>query len=73
MQSNLLTVTASACLAVIFFTTSPANSITITTPANIRQATDALDLTEAVHCRSYPHRHRHGTGRAAVVVPGRGL
>jgi hypothetical protein len=28
----------------------------------IRQAADALDLTEAVHCRKYPHRHRHGHG-----------
>ena len=60
MQSNLLTMTASACLALIFLTSSPANSITITMPASVRQATDALELTEAVHCRSYPHRHRHG-------------
>ena len=60
MQSNLLTMTASACLALIFLASSPANSITITMPASVRQATDALELTEAVHCRSYPHRHRHG-------------
>lgn len=29
-------------------------------PAGIQQAADALDLTEAVHCRKYSHRHRHG-------------
>jgi hypothetical protein len=61
MRPFLLTMTASAGL-VIFLTTSPANSITITAPAGIRQAADALDLTEAVHCRKNPHRHRHGHG-----------
>lgn len=60
MRSLLLTVTASAGLALIFLATSPASSITITMPAGVRQAVDALDLTEAVHCRRYPHRHRHG-------------
>jgi hypothetical protein len=62
MRSLLLTVTASAGLGLIFLTTSPANSITISAPAGIRQAADALDLTEAVHCRKYSHRHRHGHG-----------
>ena len=61
MRPLLLTMTASVGL-VIFLTTSPANSITISAPAGIRQAADALDLTEAVHCRKYPHRHRHGHG-----------
>jgi hypothetical protein len=61
MRPLLLTMTASAGL-VIFLTTSPANSITITAPAGIRQVADALDLTEAVHCRKYSHRHRHGHG-----------
>jgi hypothetical protein len=60
MRSLLLTMTASAGLGLIFFATSPANSITITTPAGVRQVADGLDLTEAVHCRRYPHRHRHG-------------
>ena len=61
MRPLLLTMTATAGL-VIFLTTSPANSITISAPAGIRQAADALDLTEAVHCRKYSHRHRHGHG-----------
>ena len=61
MRPLLLTMTASVGL-VIFLTTSPANSITISAPAGIRQAADALDLTEAVHCRKYSHRHRHGHG-----------
>jgi hypothetical protein len=61
MRPLLLTMTASVGL-VIFLTTSPANSITISAPAGIRQAADALDLTEAVHCRKYSHRHRQGHG-----------
>jgi len=61
MRPLLLTMTASVGL-VIFLTTTPANSITITAPAGIRQAADALGLTEAVHCRKYSHRHRHGHG-----------
>ena len=60
MHSHLLTVTASAGLALIFLTASPANSITITTLAGVRQAADALHLTEAVHCRGYSHRHKQG-------------
>ena len=60
MRSHLLIVTASAGLALISLTASPANSITITTPAGVRQATDAMHLSEAVHCRGYPHRHKHG-------------
>jgi hypothetical protein len=63
MQSNLLTMTASAGLALIFLTTLPANSITIATSlVGVQQASDALELTEAVHCRTYPHRHRRGHG-----------
>lgn len=74
MRSHFLTVTASAGLALIFLTASPANSITITTPAGVRQATDALRLTEAVHCRAYLHRHKlgqrrsHGCGVGAVTT-----
>ena len=60
MRSHLLTVAASAGLAAILLTISPANAITVTTPASVRQAADALDLTETVHCRRYSHRHRHG-------------
>ena len=60
MRSHLLTVTANAGLALILLTASPANSITTTTPAGVRQAIDALHLTEAVHCRGYPHRHKDG-------------
>ena len=86
MRSHILTMTAGAGLVLIFLTTSPANSIPVTTPAGVRQATDALDLTEAVHCRRYSHRHRNGhrwsrgcddkaaiTGprRAGFAVPGR--
>jgi hypothetical protein len=74
MCSFLLTVPASAGLALILLATSPANSITITTPAGARLAVDELDLTEAVHCRRYPHRHRRGHGwsrgcQAVTIAP----
>jgi hypothetical protein len=62
MRSLLLKVAASAGLGLILLTTTPANSITITTPAGVRQAADGLDLAEAVHCRKYSHRHKRGHG-----------
>jgi hypothetical protein len=74
MRSLLLTVTASAGLGLIFLATPPANSMTISTPTGVRQAADELGLTEAVHCRSFRHRHRfghgwsRGCGGAAVIV-----
>jgi hypothetical protein len=66
-------VTASAGLGLIFLTTPPANAIVIAPTAGIRHAADALDLTEAVHCRKYSHRHKRGhrSGRgcgAEVIV-----
>lgn len=64
MRSHLLTVTAGAGLALIFLTASPANAITITTSAGLRQAADALQLSEDVHCRGYLHRHKQGHGRS---------
>jgi hypothetical protein len=74
MRLPLLTVTASAGLALIFLTTRPANAITTVAPAGLGRAAAALDLTEAVHCRRYAHRHRRGHGwsrgcRAAIIVP----
>jgi hypothetical protein len=53
-----LRIAASAGLALIFLYTSPASSITIATPVGIRQAGDALNLTEPAHCRRYLHRHK---------------
>jgi hypothetical protein len=75
MRSLLLTVTAGAGLGLIVLTTSPANSFTVTTPAGVRQASAALDLTESVHCRRYSHRHRRGHRwsrgcRAGAVIVG---
>ena len=60
MLSPLLRAAASAGLALVLFSTSPASAITIVTPAGIRQAADTLNLTEAVHCRRYLHRHKQG-------------
>jgi hypothetical protein len=69
MRSFLLTLAASTGL--ILLATSPANSVTFATPTGLRQASDALDLTEAVHCRRYLHSHRrgHGRGRGCDVEP----
>ena len=81
MRSHLLTVTAGAGLALIFLTASPANSITITTLASVRQAADAQRLIDAVHCRRYPHRHKNGhrwsrgcaVGAVSTGVPAQSL
>jgi hypothetical protein len=69
MRSYLLTMTAGAGLALILLGTSPASSITLTAPSGARQATDPLDVIEAVHCRRYSHRHRkgHRWGRGCAV------
>jgi hypothetical protein len=71
MHPLLLTVAAGAGLGLIVLTTSPADSITITTPTAVRQTADALALTEAVHCRRYLHWHRngHGWSRGCSVEP----
>ena len=61
MRVRLLTVIASG-LGLIFVATFPANAITLSTPSGVGQAADVLDLTEAVHCRKYAHRHRRGHG-----------
>ena len=70
MRAPVLTAIATG-LGVIFLTTFPANSITVTTPAGVGQAADVLDPTEAVHCRKYSHRHRrgHGWGRGCRAAP----
>jgi hypothetical protein len=72
MRSLLLTVIATG-VGLVFLSTSPANSITVTTPAGVGLAADALDSAEAVHCRRYSHRHRRGHGWSrgcrAVTVP----
>ncbi len=75
MRSHLLTITAGAGLALSLLAAPPAHSITITTPAGVRQAADALDLIEAVHCRKYLHRHKNeqrrsrGCGEATRTKP----
>lgn len=78
MRSFFVAVAASAGLGAIVLTTVPANSISLTAPSGIRQAADELQLTEAVHCRRYAHRHRRGHGwgsgcraRAVIVAPRR--
>jgi hypothetical protein len=61
MRSHLFT--CAAALALVFLAISPANPMTITAPAETRRASDALDLTEAVDCRDYAHRHKRGHAR----------
>jgi hypothetical protein len=63
MRSHLFSLSGSAALALILLAISPADAITITAPAEVRRASAALDMTEAVHCRDYVHRHKHGHAR----------
>src|SRR5262245_55190976 len=60
MLSPSLSVAASVGLALMFLSISPATSLTIITPTGLRPAADALNLTGAVHCRRYLHRHKQG-------------
>jgi hypothetical protein len=62
MRSLLRFVATSAGLGLILLAMSPAGAITLATPAAVRAAADTLVLTEAVHCRSYPHLHTGGHG-----------
>lgn len=64
MRSLLLGVAAGAGLGLVCLATSPANSMTIARPTDVRQAVDALNLTEAVHCRRYLHSHKNERGRS---------
>jgi hypothetical protein len=60
MRSRLLTATTGTVLGVLMLTVSPANSMTLASPTAVRDAADALDNSEAVHCRKYAHQHKHG-------------
>ena len=51
---------AAAGLSLILLSTPRADAMTTSSPAGLRAGLEAIDLTEAVHCRRYPHRHRHG-------------
>jgi hypothetical protein len=70
MRSHLLTVAAGAGLALSVLAATPAVAITSTTPAGIRQAADALDPTQAVHCRDYLHRHKNERKRSYGCAEG---
>lgn len=62
--------------ALILLAASPAGAIGLATPLGVRQAADALNLTEVVHCRKYAHRHGNrwsrGCGGTAVRPQGSG-
>ena len=63
-----------AGLSLILLSTPRANAMTTSSPAGLRAGLEAIDLTEAVHCRRYPHRHRYGhrwgrgCGPRAVII-----
>jgi hypothetical protein len=65
---------AAAGLSLILLSTPRANAMTTSSPAGLRAGLEAIDLTEAVHCRRYPHRHRYGhrwgrgCGPRAVII-----
>jgi hypothetical protein len=80
MRSLLLTATTGASLGLLILTISPANSITIASRTGVRQTADALDISTAVHCRTYAHQHKHGhrwgrgcrvtaRGSSGIVLP----
>jgi hypothetical protein len=63
MRRYLLSPAGSAGLALILLAIFPAGAMPIAAPAAALRAAAALDLTEAVHCRKYVHRHRRGHAR----------
>jgi hypothetical protein len=71
MRLLMLRVAAGAGLGVIVFATTSANAITTAAPAGVRHSANALHLTDLVHCRRYPHRHKNGPrwGRGCGVTP----
>jgi hypothetical protein len=72
MRPFLLTVATGTSLGLSLLTTSPGNSMTIAAPMGLRPAVQALALTEAVHCRRYPHWHAkgHRWGRGCTLDVG---
>src|SRR5262245_45970374 len=69
MRVHPLTIAAGAGLAVTILATSLGNAFTISAPAGMRQAAAPLDLSQAVHCRRYAHRHgnRRGLSRGCSI------
>jgi hypothetical protein len=72
MRTTIIFAAAAGFVALLG--TSGANAMTSTSPAGVRVATEAMDSTALVHCRSYRHWHRwehrwtHGCHGAAVGV-----
>ena len=64
---------AAAGLSLILLSTPRAEAMTTSSPAGLRAGLEAIDLTEAVHCRRYSHRHRsghrwgRGCGRTVII------
>ncbi len=63
MPTLLQTLSTAAGLGLSILAACPANAINLAMPLGARQAADALDLTQAVHCRRYAHRHGSHWGR----------
>ena len=58
MRASSFIFAAVAGVAVGFVGTPGANAMTSTSPAGVRVATEAMDTSALVHCRSYRHWHR---------------
>jgi hypothetical protein len=58
MRASSFVFAAVAGVAVGFLGTPGANAMTGTSPAGVKVATEAMDTSALVHCRSYRHWHR---------------
>ena len=78
MRASSFVFAAVAGVAIGFLGTPGANAMTTTSPAGARVATEALDTSALVHCRSYrhwhpwEHRRTYGCGGGASIEIRRG-
>ena len=73
MRLSSYILAAAAGLSLILLNTPRAEAMTTSSPAGLLAGLEAIDLTETVHCRRYPHRHRYGhrwgrgCGRTVII------
>jgi len=67
MRKISLAIAAMATLSIGGLAIDPVAAMTLPAPAGLADARDAVNLTEDVHCRRYPHWHRWGYSRGCRV------
>jgi hypothetical protein len=70
MRSSPYLLAAAAAFGLTALSTSRVDAMNSTSPAGLRAALEAVDLTQPVDCRAYKHKHVGGHGWGTGCEPG---